>query len=129
MEAQWLILQQETPDYYVSATGEQHSVKEFVELAFQEAGVEIKWSGKGIDEKGYDKDSGKVLIEIDPRYFRPTEVETFLGDPSKAKRKLGWSPRVSFKELVAEMVQEDLKQAERDHMCKREGYQVMTYHE
>lgn len=128
VEAQWLILQQDQPDDYVVATGKQYSVKEFVEEAFREVGIDIRWDGKGIDEKGYD-DSGKVLVEVDPRYFRPTEVETLLGDPTKAKEKLGWEPRVTFKELVAEMVREDLKDAEKDQLCKREGYRVMRYHE
>ncbi len=154
VEAQWLILQQDRPDDYVIATGEQHSVREFVEAAFAEVGIEIEWKGKGVEEKGiiaavnskqYEVSSrrmsvlptsnsillkpGSVLVEIDSRYFRPTEVETLLGDPTKAKTKLGWMPRVSFKELVAEMVREDLKEAERDQLCKREGYQVMKYHE
>jgi len=128
VEAQWLILQQDQPDDYVIATGKQYSVREFVDAAFHEVGINIRWDGKGIDEKGYD-DSGKVLVEVDPRYFRPTEVETLLGDPTKAKEKLGWQPKVTFKELVAEMVREDLKDAEKDQLCKREGYKVMRYHE
>ena len=128
VEAQWLILQQDQPDDYVIATGKQYSVKEFVDAAFHEVGINIRWDGKGVDEKGHD-DSGKVLVEVDPRYFRPTEVETLLGDPTKAKEKLGWEPKVTFKELVAEMVREDLKDAEKDQLCKREGYRVMRYHE
>jgi len=128
VEAQWLILQQDQPDDYVIATGKQYSVKEFVDAAFHEVGINIRWNGKGIDEKGYN-DSGKVLVEVDPRYFRPTEVEALLGDPTKAKEKLGWQPKVTFKELVAEMVREDLKDAEKDQLCKREGYRVMRYHE
>ena len=128
VEAQWLILQQDQPDDYVIATGKQYSIKEFVDAAFHEVGINIRWNGKGIDEKGYN-DSGKVLVEVDPRYFRPTEVEALLGDPTKAKEKLGWQPKVTFKELVAEMVREDLKDAEKDQLCKREGYRVMRYHE
>lgn len=128
VEAQWLILQQDQPDDYVIATGKQYSVKEFVDAAFHEVGINLRWDGKGVDEKGYD-DSGKVVVEVDPRYFRPTEVETLLGDPTKAKEKLGWQPKVTFKELVAEMVREDLKDAEKDQLCKREGYRVMRYHE
>ncbi len=123
-----MILQQDQPDDYVIATGKQYSVKEFVDAAFHEVGINIRWNGKGIDEKGYN-DSGKVLVEVDPRYFRPTEVEALLGDPTKAKEKLGWQPKVTFKELVAEMVREDLKDAEKDQLCKREGYRVMRYHE
>ncbi len=128
VEAQWLILQQDQPDDYVIATGKQYSVKEFVDAAFHEVGINIRWDGKGIDEKGYN-DSGKVLVEVDPRYFRPTEVEALLGDPTKAKEKLGWQPKVTFKELVAEMVREDLKDAEKDQLCKREGYRVMRDHD
>ncbi len=129
VEAQWLILQQDEPDDYVIATGEQYSVREFVDAAFQEVGIRIGWEGEGIQEKGYDDSSGKVLIEVDRRYFRPTEVADLLGDAAKAKEKLGWQPRVSFKELVAEMVREDLKEAERDQLCKREGFRTFGYHE
>ncbi len=129
IEAQWLILQQDKPDDYVIATGKQHSVREFVESSFHEIGIDIGWKGDGSDEKGYDKGTGNVIVEIDKRYFRPTEVETLLGDPSKAKEKLGWSPKVGFKELVSEMVREDLKEAERDQLCKREGFRTFKYHE
>jgi GDPmannose 4,6-dehydratase len=113
----------------VIATGEQHSVREFIEASFHEVGIGIRWEGEGADEKGYDTDSGNAVIEVDKRYFRPTEVDTLLGDPSKAKKKLGWTPKVTFRELVSEMVREDLKEAERDALCKREGYRVMKYHE
>ena len=129
VEAQWLILQQDEPDDYVIATGEQHSVREFVERAFHEVGTGIKWKGEGVDEKGYDGDTGKVIVEVDKSYFRPTEVETLLGDPTKAKQRLGWATKVTFNELVSEMVTEDLKEAERDQLCKREGFKVMRYHE
>ena len=129
IEAQWLILQQDKPDDFVIATGEQHSVKEFVEAAFHEVGIQVGWKGEGLAEKGIDNKSGKILVEVDPQYFRPTEVETLLGDPTKAKTKLGWSPRASFSDLVSEMVREDLRAAERDQLCKREGYQVMKHHE
>ena len=129
VEAQWLILQQDEPDDYVIATGEQHSVREFVEKAFHEVGIGIEWKGEGVDEKGHDKDSGKVIVEVDKHYFRPTEVETLLGDPTKARQKLGWTTKVTFNELVSEMVTEDLKDAERDQLCKREGFKVMRYHE
>lgn len=129
VEAQWLMLQQDKPEDFVIATGEQHSVREFVEAAFHEVGIHIRWKGEGILEKGYEGDTEKIIIEVDKRYFRPTEVDTLLGDPSKAKEKLGWSPKVTFKELVSEMVREDLKEAERDQLCKREGFKVMKYHE
>lgn len=129
IEAQWLILQQDRPDDYVIATGKQHSVREFVEHSFHEVGTDLGWKGEGSDEKGFDKGSGRTIVEIDKRYFRPTEVETLLGDPSKAREKLGWTPKVGFKELVGEMVREDLKEAERDQLCKREGFRTFKYHE
>lgn len=129
IEAQWMILQQEKPDDYVIATGEQHSVREFAEKAFVEVGIEIEWRGQGVSEEGIDAQSGKVLVKVDPRYFRPTEVETLLGDPSKAKAVLGWSPRTSFGELVSEMVREDLREAEKDELCRREGFRTYNYFE
>ncbi len=108
VEAMWLILQQEKPEDYVIATGETHTIREFCEEAFKVAGIEIVWEGSGIDEKGKDKQTGKVLIEIDPKYFRPTEVDLLIGDNSKARKNLGWQPRVGFKELVKMMVESDL---------------------
>ena len=109
VEGMWRILQQDEPDDYVLATGETHSVREFVELAFNEIGRKISWQGEGVDEVGIDEDSGKTLVKIDPRYFRPTEVELLLGDPSKARQQLGWQHTTTFPELVAEMVASDLK--------------------
>ncbi len=109
VEGMWLILQQDSPSDYVLATGENHTVREFVELAFNEVGRTLEWQGEGLNEKGVDKESGDILVEIDSRYYRPTEVETLLGDPSKAKKELGWQHTVSFEELVREMVQADLK--------------------
>ncbi len=128
VEMQWLMLQQEQPEDFVIATGVQYSVRDFVDAAAKELGIAIHWEGKGVDEKGYDG-SGKCIVAVDPRYFRPTEVETLLGDPSKAKEKLGWSPKISFEELVSEMVREDLKSAERDELIKKHGYMTMDYHE
>ena len=128
VEMQWLMLQQEEPEDFVIATGVQYSVREFVNAAAKEMGIEMRWEGSGVDEKGYDA-SGKCIVAVDPRYFRPTEVETLLGDPTKAKEKLGWVPKISFDELVAEMVREDLKDAERDELCKREGFKTYDYHE
>ena len=128
IEMQWLMLQQDEPDDFVIATGVQHSVRDFVDAAAKELGISIRWEGKGKDEKGYDAD-GKCIVAVDPRYFRPTEVETLLGDPSKAKEKLGWTPRITFKELVAEMVREDLKSAERDELVKSHGFNAYDYHE
>ena len=129
VEAQWLMLQQPQPDDYVIATGIQYSVRDFVQLAFAEIGMDIKWQGKGVDEQGIDTKTDKVLIEIDPQYFRPTEVDTLLGDPSRARDKLGWVARTSLQELVAEMVREDLKDAERDDLCRREGFPVLNRHD
>ncbi|MHB8916084.1 MAG: GDP-mannose 4,6-dehydratase [Thiobacillus sp.] len=128
VEMQWLMLQQEVAEDFVIATGVQYSVRDFVNAAAKELGMVIRWQGQGIDEKGYDANN-KCIVAVDPRYFRPTEVETLLGDPSKAKQKLGWTPKISFAELVAEMVREDLKAAERDELIKKHGYQAMDYHE
>ena len=128
IEAQWLILQQPTPDDYVIASGEQHSVREFVNHAAQELDIDIEWSGSDVDEVGKDK-SGNTIVKVDPRYFRPTEVESLLGDPTKAKEKLGWSCKTSFAELVSEMVKEDLALAERDAMVKEKGYKAFDYKE
>jgi GDPmannose 4,6-dehydratase len=129
VEMQWLMLQQEEPEDFVIATGRQYSVREFVEAAAHELGMAIDWQGEGVDEKGIDKESGKTIVQVDPRYFRPTEVETLLGDPSKAKEKLGWTPKTDFKELVKEMIVADLKDAERDELIQREGYTALNRHE
>ena len=127
VEMQWLMLQQNEPDDFVISTGEQHSVRGFIELAAKAAGFTIRWEGKGIDEKGIDVDSGNELVCIDPRYFRPTEVDTLLGDSTKARQKLGWVPKTSFTELVREMVAMDMLEAEKDKLCLQEGFQ--TYHQ
>ena len=129
VEAMWLMLQQEEADDYVIATGKSHSVRTFVEKAFQEVGIEIIWEGSGIDEVGKDAKSGMAIVKIDPRYFRPTEVDFLLGDPSKAKDKLGWEPKVSFDDLVKIMVREDLKEAERDQLCSNAGFQTFNQFE
>ena len=128
VEMQWLMLQQDKPEDFVIATGMQYSVRDFVNAAADELGIRIRWEGKGVNEKGYDE-SGKCIVSVDPRYFRPTEVETLLGDPSKAKAKLGWVPKVRFEELVAEMIREDLRTAERDELIRKHGYNVYDYHE
>src|SRR4051812_38387227 len=128
VEAMWLMLQQPQPEDFVIATGEQHSVREFIDLAARKLDVQIKWTGKGVDEKAVDK-QGKTLVSVDPRYFRPAEVATLLGDPSKAKAKLGWSAKTRFEQLVEEMVTEDLKSAERDELVKRHGHRPYDYHE
>ena len=128
VEMQWLMLQQDKPEDFVIATGVQYSVRDFVNTAAKELGISIRWEGEGIDEKGYDAE-GKSIVQVDPRYFRPTEVETLLGDPSKAKEKLGWTPKISFEELVAEMVLEDYKSAQRDELVKKHGFTAYDYHE
>ncbi len=129
VEMQWLMLQQDEPEDFVIATGIQHSVREFVDVAAQELDMEITWKGEGLEEKGIDAATGREIIHIDPRYFRPTEVDTLLGDPTKAKEKLGWVPKVSFESLVKEMVVEDLKLAERDNIVSQKGYKAYNYFE
>jgi GDPmannose 4,6-dehydratase len=128
IEMQWLMLQQEQAEDFVIATGVQYSVRDFVNAAAEELGIQIRWEGHGVEEKGYDA-NGKCIVAVDPRYFRPTEVETLLGDPTKAREKLGWVPKIDFKSLVAEMVREDLKSAERDELVKRHGHKAYDFHE
>jgi GDPmannose 4,6-dehydratase len=130
VEMQWLMLQQQEPEDFVIATGMQYSVRDFVNAAAKELGMSIHWEGKGTDEVGMlNTSNSKTIVRVDPRYYRPTEVETLLGDPSKAKTKLGWQPKTTFDELVAEMVREDLKSAERNELIKRHGHKAMDYHE
>lgn len=121
VEMQWLMLQQDRAEDFVIATGVQYSVRQFVEAAARELGILIRWEGQGVDEKGFDA-NGNCIVAVDPRYFRPTEVETLLGDATKARTQLGWTPKISFGELVSEMVREDLKAAERDALVKRNGF-------
>lgn len=127
VEMQWLMLQQSMPEDFVIATGEHHSVRDFVNFAANQLEMEIVWQGNGVDEKGFC--DGKCIVQVDPRYFRPTEVETLLGDPSKAKNKLGWMPKITFKELVSEMVLEDYQLAQRDELIREHGYKVMDHRE
>lgn len=145
VEMQWLMLQQQMPEDFVIATGKQYSVRDFVEAAAAELGISIKWQGSGVEEQGIvetvensakcavDATSqvkpGDVVVRVDPRYFRPTEVETLLGDPSKAKEKLGWTPKISFEELVAEMIHYDIEEARRDALCQSEGFRINSYYE
>ncbi len=146
VEAQWLMLQMDAPEDFVIATGEQHSVREFVDGAATELGIKLRWQGKGAKEVGVIESltdrqpsggsqplrppkAGDVIVRVDPRYFRPTEVDSLLGDASKARTKLGWKPKIKFKELVTEMTREDLKIAERDALVKRHGYSTYDYHE
>lgn len=128
IEMQWLMLQQQEPCDYVIATGQQFSVREFIQRCSRQLGMELTWKGTGVDEKAYDA-NGKLVLAVDPRYFRPTEVETLLGDPSKAQRELGWSPRTSFDELVQEMVDADLRAAERDALVREHGFDAYNVRE
>jgi len=124
VRAMWLILQQSEPGDYIISSGEQHSVREFCELAFKEVGIDLEWQGKELDEKGIDKKTGRVLVEVDPKYFRPAEVESLLGDSSKSREKLGWKPEISFEELIKEMVQSDLEEAKKEAYLKNGGFKV-----
>ena len=126
---QWLMLQQEEPEDFVIATGKQHSVREFVTVAAKEVGIDVRWEGSGVEEKGYDTATGDFIVAVDPRYFRPAEVETLLGDPGKAREKLGWETKITFPELVREMMREDLKDAEKDALCSRKGFRTLDRHE
>lgn len=129
VKAMWLMLQQEQPEDFVIATGETHTVRDFVVLAFQQAGIAIRWQGAGVDEQGVDAATGQTIVRIDPRYYRPTEVELLLGDPTKAREKLGWQAEVSLAELVAMMVAEDLTLAKQEILCRKNGFEVHAAHE
>ena len=143
VEAQWLILQQDKPEDFAIATGEQHSVREFVDLSAKELGITLRWQGEGVDEVGIidDLDTGRdelpdkcpaigsVIVRVDPRYYRPCEVETLLGDPTKSREQLGWEPRISFSEMVTEMVISDLEEAKRDALCQSSGFRTFNRHE
>ena len=142
VEAQWLMLQQDEPEDFVIATGKQYSVREMIEVAAAELGITLRWEGEGSDETGMIEaidsslaaktptlKAGDIVVRVDPRYFRPAEVETLLGDPAKAKEKLGWEAKTSFEEMVGEMVREDIKTARRDELVKEHGFQTFDYHE
>jgi GDPmannose 4,6-dehydratase len=127
VEAQWLMLQQDQPEDFVISSGVQYSVGEFASAAAEKLGIVIRWQGVGVGERGFDG-SGNCIVQIDPRYFRPTEVDGLLGDSSKAREKLGWTPRTSFDDLVSEMVREDLRSAERDALVEKHGYHASYSH-
>ena len=129
VEMQWLMLQQDAPEDYVIATGEHFSVREFIEAAAQKLDIGIRWEGEGIDEKGFSEVTGRIIVAVDPGYFRPTEVQDLLGDAAKARQKLGWKPRITFQELVCEMVEADLKEAHKDYLCRQEGFQTFDHTE
>ena len=128
VELMWMMLQQSEPDDYVMATGVTTTVRDFITMAFNEVGVNLRWEGRGVDEKGIDAETGKVCVEIDPRYFRPAEVELLIGDPAKAITKLGWKPKVQLPELVKMMVESDLKQAQEELHLKEGGFAVKNYY-
>jgi GDPmannose 4,6-dehydratase len=129
VEMQWLMLQQEEPDDFCIATGIQYSVRDFVNFSWDYLGKKIRWEGKGVEEKGYDSESGNLIVAVDPRYFRPTEVETLLGDPTKAKEKLGWEPKITVKEMVQEMMENDINLAKKDSLIKKHGFKAPDYNE
>jgi len=129
VEMQWLMLQQEQPDDFCIATGVQYSVRDFVNFAWNYLNRKIRWEGKGEEEKGYDQETGQLIVAVDPRYFRPTEVETLLGDPTKAREKLGWEPKITLEQMVNEMMENDLNLAKRDALVKQHGYKAFDYHE
>jgi GDPmannose 4,6-dehydratase len=129
VEMQWLMLQQDFPEDFVISTGIQHSVRDFINLSASEMEIKLKWIGKGLNEQAIDVDSGKIIIAIDPRYFRPAEVETLLGDSTKAREKLNWSPKISFEDLVKEMSNYDLQEAKKDFLLNQEGYSTYKYQE
>ena len=126
VEMQWLMLQQEKPEDYVIATGIQYSVRELIEIAAQQLSISIRWEGEGADEKGIEEKTGQIIVAVDPGYYRPTEVNELLGDASKAREKLGWAPGTSFKEMIAEMVEADMEEAQKDYLCLTEGFQTFT---
>ena len=129
VEMQWLMLQQDEPDDFVIATGLQYSVRDFVDIAYHYLGKKIRWEGKALQEKGYDSKTGKLIVSVDPRYFRPSEVETLLGDPSKAREKLGWEPKIKLKEMVHEMMDNDINIAKRDSLVKKHGFKAPDFNE
>jgi GDPmannose 4,6-dehydratase len=129
VEMQWLMLQQDEPDDFCIATGVQYSVRNFVDFAWGHLGKTIRWEGKGINEKGYDADTGNLIVVVDPRYFRPTEVESLLGDSSKAKEKLGWEPKITLEEMVHEMMENDINIAKRDSLVKEHGFKAPDFNE
>ncbi len=125
VEGMWRILQQDTPKDYVLATGVTTTIRDFCRMAFKEVGIDLEFIGEGVDERGIDKNTGKVLVEVDPRYFRPTEVDLLLGDSSKARRELGWEPKYDLNALIKEMVSEDMKEAKKENFLKNEGYEIL----
>jgi GDPmannose 4,6-dehydratase len=129
VEMQWLMLQQDAPDDFCIATGIQYSVRQFVDFAWGHLGKKMRWEGCGVEEKGYDQETNNLIVMVDARYFRPTEVETLLGDPAKAKEKLGWEPKITLEEMVHEMMEHDISLAKQDSLLKDNGYSAFEHHE
>ena len=129
VEMQWLMLQQDEPEDYVIATGIQYSVRELIEIAAEQLGIPIRWEGEGPDEKGIEEKTGQIIVAVDPGYYRPTEVSELLGDAGKARKKLGWAPGISFEEMIAEMVEADMQEAQKDYLCLTEGFQTFNHFE
>jgi GDPmannose 4,6-dehydratase len=129
VEGMWLMMQQEEADDFVLATGETYPVRYFIEKAFSEVGIEVEWKGEGVDEKGYNKANGEIIVEVDPKYFRPTEVDLLVGDPSKAQRVLGWKHKYTLDQLITEMVQSDLRLFKRDKYLLEGGHNILDYNE
>ena len=126
VEMQWLMLQQDEPEDYVIATGIQYSVRELIEIAAQQLSISIRWEGEGIDEKGIEEKTGQIIVAVDSGYYRPTEVNELLGDAGKAREKLGWVPGTSFEEMIAEMIEADMEEAQKDYLCLKEGFQTFN---
>ena len=126
---QWLMLQQDKPEDFCIATGKQYSVRDFVDFAWGHLNRKIRWEGEGLDEKGYDSSNGNLIVAVDSRYFRPSEVETLLGDPTKAKEKLGWEPKITLEAMVHEMMENDINIAKRDRLVKEHGFKVPDFSE
>ncbi len=129
VEMQWLMLQQDKPDDFVIATGLEYSVRDFINISYEYLGKKVNWEGSGVNEKGFDSDTNALIVAVDPRYFRPTEVDALLGDPSKAKQKLGWSPKISLEDMVNEMMESDINIAKRDSLIKKHGFKAPDFNE
>ena len=129
VEMQWLMLQQEKPDDFCIATGIQYSVRDFVNFAWGHLGKEIRWEGEGVNEKGYDAHTGNLIVAVDSRYFRPTDVDSLLGDSYKAEQKLGWKPKITLKKMIHEMMENDINLAKRDALIRKHGFKALDFNE
>jgi len=127
VKMQWLMLQQDVPEDYVIATGIQYSIKELIEIAARQLNISVRWEGEGADQKGIEEKTGQVIVAVDPEYYRPTEVNELLGDASKARDKLGWEPEITFEEMIAEMIEADMEEAQKDYLCLQEGFTTFNH--